>query len=270
MYKFTRVICALAVLLAMCPILTSSALAGWEQETLTNNTNRTATNLEKFLEGDVRITEWYQGGRFNVQDYGYDAAENVTTLVWSDGTVDPGQSTSACFGYDQNSLTHKYLPRWTYDPSGEDFLVAGPALSSRFFVEGDRAYLVLSNTALDNEPITIAEMDVGYADRVYQMEELVSYDVSGVEWSRSLSDANVPFGASTEQFAVPLQPGGVLIYRARLYLESQPDNVVECIGQYEMPRDNPTVSQWGLVVMAALLVSAGTIVIVRRRRQFAA
>lgn len=268
MYKFTLTICALAVFLAVCPISTSNALAGWKQEKMTNNTNRTATNLEKFLEGDVRITRFYQHTSFETEDYIYDATEDVTTLVWSDGTVEPGDWTWACFGYDKDSITYKYLPRWTYDEAGTDYVIAGPALSSVFFVEGATAYLRLSNTALDSESITIAEIDVGYANRVYEMDELVSYDVNDVEWTHTLSTVNVPVGASTEDFEIPLRPG-VLIYRARLYLESQPDNIVECVGQYEMPRDNPTVSQWGLIVMAALLVSAGIIVIVRRRQKVA-
>ena len=87
MYKFTLTSCALAVFLAVCPILTSSALGVTKQEWMTNNTGRTATNLEKFLEGDVRISSFYQYTSFETEDYIYDATEDVTTLKWSDGTV---------------------------------------------------------------------------------------------------------------------------------------------------------------------------------------
>ena len=238
-----------------------------KQEWMTNNSGRDATNLEKFLVGDVRISSFYAGTVFPTRDYIYDATEDVTTLKWSGATVADGQSTWACFTHDQDDVTYKYLPRWTYDEAGTDFVIAGPALSSEFFAEGDRAFLILGNTALDSESITIAEIDLGYADRVYEMGELVSWDVSGVEWTDSRAGVSVPVGGA-EQFDIPLLDEGVLIYRARLYLESQPDNVVECIGQYRMPVGNPTVSQWGLIVMAALLVTAGAIAI-RRRRQVA-
>jgi hypothetical protein len=240
----------------------------WQNEYLQNRTGKTATNLEKWFVGDVRVSKWLSQ-RFEDFDHGYDATNNETKLKWFSGTVADGQWTTACVKTDKNTVTHKYLPRWTFDEG--DMIIAGPALSYVFVQQGRSVTLTLSNTAMDAEPIVIESIEVGPVPTLYPIEDLIFERLNDVKWTLRRDNLSLQLDGS-QTITLPdldLPSSAGIVYRAKVHMDGDPENVVHYMGQYQCVPAGPivpTVGQWGLIIMATLIVGAGSLVIVRRRR----
>ncbi len=261
MCKFTQKTLFL-VIFGVYLILPPAAFADrWQNERLHNGTGQDATDLEKWFEGDVRVSKWLST-RFTEFDYTYDGT--CTKLRWSNpqpGPVKHCETVGACARTDKNKIKHCYLPRWS--TSGE---VAGPGLSDEFVRTGEQlADLIISNTAQDGGPITIETIQVGPVDTLYPIEDLFYDDVNDVSWTYTRTDVHLDLDSSEEFSDIDLPSLGGIVYRAKIHLDSDPCNVVEYVGQYT-PTTIPTMSEWGLIVMALLLLGLGIVSIKRRLR----
>ncbi|HWR83118.1 MAG TPA: hypothetical protein VN285_07435 [Candidatus Deferrimicrobium sp.] len=242
----------------------------WDvQEELHNGTGETATNLEKWLEGDVKIKDWYRGSKFKSFSYGYDATEDETKLKWSNGTVADSQWTWACFKTNKpGQVVQKYLPRWTY--ASGDSVIAGPGLSLGFIhVTQNNGHLVISNTPQDGGPITIQTIDVGDVPAILSFAQLDYDSLSSVTWDVSLTDQHVPLYDSLVFTSLDFPSEGSIVFRARVILDDDPSNVVTYSGQYYVKSTDkiPTLTEWGMIIFCVLLFGWMAWVIVRRRRR---
>ncbi len=241
----------------------------WDvQEMLHNGTGDTATNLEKWLEGDVKIVDWYRGSVFQSFSYSYDATEDVTKLKWSNGTVADSQWTWACFKTNKpGQVVQKYLPRWTY--ASGDSVIAGPGLSPGFYhITPNNGILVIGNTPQDGGPITIQTIDVGDVPAPLSFAQLDYDSLSSVDWDVSLTDQHVPLYDSLV-FNLDLPSEGSIVFRARVILDDDPSNVVTYSGQYYVKSTSqiPSLTEWGMIIFCVLLFGWMAWVVVRRRRR---
>ena len=138
-------------------------------------------------------------------------------------------------------------------------------MSHEFVGDDDPVDLVISNTAEDGGPVTIQTIQVVAVSTIYSIDGLVYDSLDGVTWDETRTDVALALDGSTafNDYTVPLN--GAIVYRAKVYLDSDSSNIVEYVGQY-IPTTIPAVSEWGLVVMTLLVLSAGTVVLLRRRR----
>jgi len=227
-----------AILVALFWGMLGTAIADtWQNEYLHNGTGVTATNLEKWLEGDVKISGWLSS-KFSSFSYAYNLTGNYTKLKWSTGTVADSQSTTACFRTDKKKIKHKYLPRWTY--SVGDSVVAGPGLSHDFLYNDLTPLSVtrftVSNTATDGDTLTIDSIQVAKVPAAFSINRLFWDSLSSVSWDTTqtaktlvLNDS-INFGGDTLATLT-----GAIVYRAKLHLNSDTTNIVRYVGQYSPP-----------------------------------
>jgi hypothetical protein len=80
---------------------------------------------------------------------------------------------------------------------------------------------------------------------------------------------NVPFGESVS-LPIPGTVNSALVVRYEVSAVGSPADVIDFMQFVPDGPPIPTVSQWGLIAMAGLLLTVGAIVIVRHRRRVAA
>ncbi|GEM_PF-1949142 len=261
--KTTGLILACAILL-----LSANAWADLDiQEKVYNHTGKTATNLEKWLEGDVLITDWYQGygQKFSTFDYGYSPSENYTKLKWSNGTVADGDWTWACVNTNKGWVRQICLPRWTFP--ADDSLGAGPGLSPGFrHTSAQAGYFAIGNYAIDGGPITFLSVDVGHFATRLSFEQLDYDSLSSAIWDYSLTDQHLALSDSLLFADLTIPTGGSIVWRTRVILDSDPSNVVTYSGQYCPSDQIPTLSEWGMIIFVVLLAGWMAFVVVRRWR----
>lgn len=253
----------ITISLIMVIAMAASASADtWQNEKLTNNTALPATNLEKWLVGDVRVSNW-GSFRFNSFDYTYNQTDNETVLKWHNGTVLPGQLTSACVRTDKNEIKHKYKPRWTYDAA--DSVVAGPALSHDFVAQGgDIHRLEIGNTTVDGGPLTIQTIQVGSVSTPVTIGQLFFDSLEFVIWTYTDNNVSLATDDSISFTGLSLPSGGAIVYRALVYDDADPTNVVEYTGQYT-PTRVPSTTPIGLLVLLALVLLSAVYVMYKKR-----
>lgn len=214
-------------------MVSTSALADtWQNENkLHNGTGQVANDLEKWIDGDVRVSGWLSA-LFHSFSYTYLPGENVTKLRWYNGTVNPCQSTNACFRTDKNTITHRYLPRWSYD--GVPGMIAGAALSHSFQqVRPDLVSMTIANTPEDGGPVTVGIIQIGPTNTVMPIEALNWEGLNNIPWNVTMMDIHQEMGGSLTLPAIVMPPPAVgVVYRARIWLDSDPANIVEYAGQY--------------------------------------
>ncbi len=267
MCKLTLRIILLA-LLFICFIFSISAFAdSWQNERIRNRTGGTANDLEKWLQGDVLISQWLST-HFSSFSYLYNAPGNYTKLTWSNGTVPNGTWCGACVKTNQRRIRHKYLPRWSYAKSDS---VAGPALSHEFF-EYDppskgMVSLSVSNNAEDGGPMTIQIIQTTVVDDIIPMQKLVYDSLGSVNWERTWTNVALPLQGLFNCDMYNISAGKAVIYRAKVYLNSDPSNVVEYVGQFQAAESAiPTLTQWGLIILVALLVTSAVFIMLKKRK----
>ncbi|MFC1476218.1 hypothetical protein ACFLQW_04375 [Candidatus Zixiibacteriota bacterium] len=258
--------CLLVVFLVGVSNLPAGARCGgdgtyWMNERLHNGTGETATNLEKWLDGDVKAMNWIST-HFTQFSYGYDKSKNETKVRWYSGVVPDSTTVGACVKLSRY-VKQKYLPRWTYPAI--DSIIAGPALS---FAVDSVGNLVLSNTAEDGGPITIVDIQAKGLETLFPIEMLVSDSLIGEVWD--FSNTNILLALDAEYSIGGLDPHGGVLFMANVYLNSDPENVVEYVGQYTpAAHPIPALTEWGMLFLLLMLLAAGIIVIRKRRRAIA-
>jgi hypothetical protein len=203
----------------------------WQNECLHNGTGQPANDLEKWINGDIKVINWISA-LFNSFSYIYLPGENATKLRWSNGIVNPCQRTSACFCTDKVKITHKYLPRWSFN--GIPGPIAGAALSHDFqVIQPGIVNMTVSNTVIDGGPVTIGIIQVAPTNYAYSLETLTWDNMNSVPWPVTLNNIQLNTGGTIPLPTVPMPPTAVgLIYRATIWLDADPTNIVTYTGQY--------------------------------------
>jgi len=232
--KMGTLILAFSMLLAL--LVSTNVLADTAQnEFLHNGTGQLANDLEKYIDGNVLVSKW-ASTNFHSFSYTYLPGQNMTKLRWYNGVVAPCQMTTACFSTNQPRIIHRFLPRWSFD--GVPGPIAGPALSVDFMVPVDgMVNMNISNMCIDGGPVTVGIIQVGPTNTVYPLEALTWDNLNTIQWCDTRT--NLPLKATTGIFnfpPIPIPPTAVgVIYRAQIWLDADPTNIIIYTGQFTQP-----------------------------------
>jgi hypothetical protein len=266
------IVIRLAITCGLLLLFFAGAMADtWQQDYRRNTTGQTATNLEKWLEGNIIIKDWTHMD-WNIQKFHnfqpiYIAPDNVTKLMWDNGTVANGEWTCAGFWTVQDSVVYWALPRWTF--TSTDSLVAGPIFSTSFYkLSPTIVRFVLGNTPEDGENIIIDRFQVGTAPMPLSFCHLRNDSLSLYvgSWSDSLINEVLPAHGSLV-YEVNLPQGGAVVWMAWAHLASDPTNIAQCSGQYVPSTSIPTLTEWGLIIFGVLLLGFISWVFLKKRRR---
>jgi hypothetical protein len=218
---------------------TSSTIT-WMNVCGRNNTGQTANDLELYIKGNVNVVDYWNKDKFNDITTSYDPTTNTTTVRFYNGTVFDGEEIHACIKIDGPDIEEQ-VRTWTLD--GKVIGPVGPTLSTNFG-KGEQGLvnINLGNLAKDGGPLVVAEFQYGPGKRVYQLSELL--------WSNPVLNAEIPWSPSQhfylnvgENLVIPNIPmpigTEVVVYRAKVFFEKEPEHVFEYVGQYE-PIPAPT------------------------------
>jgi hypothetical protein len=231
--KMGTLILAFSMLLVL--LVSTNVLADTAQnECLHNGTGQIANDLEKYIDGNVLVSKW-ASWNFRSFSYIYLPGQNMTKLRWYNGTVANCQWTTACFWTAQPRITHRYLPRWSFN--GIPGPIAGPALSVAFQAPGTGAVnMTLANTPIDGGPVTVGIIQVGPTNTVYPLESLTWDNLNTIAWCDTRTNIPLKTTANFTLTNIPLSPTAVgVVYRARIWLDADPTNIIEYTGQFVQP-----------------------------------
>ncbi|MCL6590352.1 MAG: cellulose-binding domain-containing protein [Firmicutes bacterium] len=218
-----------------------------------NDTGKTANDLEIFIEGKVNVLKWWSGTcPFKDITWSYDPKTNITTIRFFNGIVNHCDRVDGCLWLDTYKIIEKYARKWSYD--GVPYANTGATMSQIFQeTEPGMVNLTLANTALDGGPMTIGIVQIGPGKKVYSLPELVWRNPAldqEIPWVATMNDIHLQIGKAFTLPAIPMPAGTVsVVYRAKVWMDADPANVVEYVGQY-VPAQNITVlyriiSDWG-------------------------
>lgn len=228
--KMGILILALSTLLVL--LVSTNVLADtWQNEYLHNGTGQTANDIEKWIVGDVLVSSWYSN-LFHSFSYIYLPGENVTKLRWFNGNVANCQRTYACFRTNKNTVTHRYLPRWSFN--GVSGPIAGAALSVNFTSPAiGLVNMTVANTPVDGGPVTIGIIQIGPTSTILPLEALTWDNLNTIPWCATVNNIPLTLNGNSILPSIPLPPTAVgIVYRATIWLDSDPANIVTYTGQY--------------------------------------
>ncbi|MHC4567467.1 MAG: IPTL-CTERM sorting domain-containing protein [Planctomycetota bacterium] len=279
---------AIIVVAAISLYFATSALAYDVQEGYTNTTGQTAYDLTKIIEGEHSITSVIHD-KFNshtVAHHNIDGRE-FTSIHFYNGQVADGDWTWACFsaGGTKPKVVGAF---WTTEggdiigPAGPAFTVAPGSGASNTVVEVGNTWLSWRGTRWDpndgpspgdgpGDPYGLIDGTVSFTtvSSRQSLAALTDNFIDTASWTE-LGTFALDYGA-TQSFRLPgVSAGDIVVFRVDAGSNATGTDLssIEMI-QYDVEEGIPTVSEWGLIVMALLLLTAGTIVIVRRRRRVA-
>lgn len=211
-----------------------------------NGTGRAANDLEVCFNGKVLATDWYGGGIFKNFSLGYDSATNISTMRWYNGTVAPCEWVYTCMFFPntlRGNITYTYLPTWSYD--GVIGPIVGAALSQDVVeVKPGLLQVTFSNTPKDGGPETIGSLQIGVSNTIYNLPELAwtNEAINKIPWI--VQKNNIPLKLGQQMsFSIPISSNTAgIIYRAKIWLDSDPKNVIGYIGQI-VPKTTVTPQQ---------------------------
>jgi hypothetical protein len=259
-----------------------------EQEKYRNNTGVTAYDLAKIIKGHHKII-YAIHHKFSKHRVFY-LGSWFTIIKWYDGSVNNGDWTWACFrtaGYKPIRVLAAF---WT-DSNQHIIGRAGPAIGKRprYAVNGNIVldlYHDWSNWTGEAFPpeeddtagAPLGQIDVNnvrYAvtNTLRPLEDLndalLDPNLTPLTWM-PLSNCTLNYGGSASYDLGLRAPEAVILFAFDAAGEGQTSSEIIQFQPQEATPIIPTVSEWGLIIMAALLVTAGAVVIVRRRQRVAA
>lgn len=287
----TKRITIIVVAVTLVTLLASgnTALAEWDvQEKCINNTGQEAHDLTKIVQGTGIVTSAIsnQLGDPNITTHEPTVNPVALSIIhWGPGgtPVPNGGSVWGCFNAEGSP--EPAVAYWT-DEAGN--FIGYAAIEVTVTEERDddgsvwvniehtwrdwtgTGYPPMPEDTLGEPlgPITGTNVYFGVTAVNRPLEELNEdrYDDPDITWEQ-LADFQLNSGGDTASYNLGrLSSRDFVLLR---FVASGEGIQTETIHQFQPSPEVPTVSQWGLIVMAALLVSAGTIVIVRRRRRVA-
>jgi hypothetical protein len=200
-----------------------------------NGTGRAANDLEVYLNGNALISRWWSDGcPFRSFSYGYDSTSNMTTLRFYNGIVPHCGRVDTCLEADTTNLSQRYLSRWSYDG------IAGPVVGASLshdikVIQPGFVDVIIANTPKDGGPETIGIIQIGASNTVYTLPELLwrNEALNKIPWSVEKTNVPLKLGQSLIFSSIPMPDQAVsIVYRAKIWLDSDPKNVMEYVGQF--------------------------------------
>lgn len=244
-----------------------------------NDTGQDAWDFKIVLDGEYKVINWESSDFRQMEDV-YVPSTNFTTIRFFDPEFPikhcdwitikywldkPAGNVSAVCWTDQNKLCindlglqvgHTVVPRLIFRARDDVILVLQNYLESGLPIRIQNL-----RYAVQPEELSLADLD----PNMPELESAKSLDV--------LADGVVPSGGDMS-LLIPetIGPNQALIYSFELVNEVG-EVVAYEVGQHDFmdpdPPQPPTVSEWGLIIMALLLVTVGVIMI-RKQRQVTA
>lgn len=249
------------------------------QQMYHNDTGETAYDLTKILSGHVNVVGAIH---HKFKKHKVDHVFGLTVIHWYDGTVEPCEWTWACF-WGTGPKPTVLAAFWTRE-DGSIIGRAGPAISSGVgvreggtFVDVGHDWCEWSGTGYPIEEgdgctdglgeVDLTDVHYAITDVWRTMEELNEdlFTDRDIDWI-ALESGPINYEGTVSYEIPQLAPEDVLLFRFEATEEVQTSREIL---QYGKPRAIPAVSEWGVVVMVLLVLSAGTIVF-RRFRAVAA
>lgn len=278
------------VVVAFSLYFATAALAWTNNEKYKNNMHIPAYDLTKIIEGTHEVGVMVEadniGCKFKQSNVTY--ISGYTVIHWFNGKVDPGDTTWACFNTYPATTVTVVTAYWTGE-DGEKLGEAGPPVSSTAInylgldVELENSWIEWDPGA--NEPgdsigdITISDAHWATPTAEFAMAELdgrlydpcdLNYDPGLVDWIPlgDPVDPTIAYGETARFKLGNLSEGAIVLFRFKAEGAGQTSEEINqfAVPPEELPVEPPTLSQWGLIIMALLLVTVGAIMI-RKRRQ---
>lgn len=271
MLKKQIIVFAIALVLLFC--WGTQAMAYTVQEKAWNNTGQHAHDLTKILLGYWVIT-----------DAIHDAFANhtvvhvgpFTAIHWDGGAgVPAGGWTWACFTTASGVRAPVIAAFWT-DAAGNIIGPAAiePSISTSTGLNDISVTLTHEAISWDGAGWPISEGDAGDplgnmtltqiawapADQTYSMNEL--NDELPVSWS-PFSDTVIAYGGTATYDIGSFEMYDVVLFRVTSQVGSTP--AATTVMQFQMPQV-PSLTEWGLIALAVLVLATGVWVVIRRRR----
>lgn len=100
----------------------------------------------------------------------------------------------------------------------------------------------IGNYPIDGGPVTIGVIQVGASDKVYELPDLTWDNLSNTTWGVSMNDIHMNMGECMDLPPVPMSPTTTraVVYRATIWLDSDPTMITEYTGQMSLPAPEPT------------------------------
>lgn len=262
----------------------TNALAWTVQQRYHNGTGQTAHDLTKILEGWWTITDAIHDkfASHGVHHH-YHNGQWYTVIHWYDGSVEHCQWTWACFDTSNNQQPKVVEVLWT-DLDSDFIGPAGPAVGVGVdWVAGNTVVTVGHDWAswtgddyppepgdgpgTPHGPITVSNVYYALTDverPMAQLDEALYTDPS-ITWV-PLSGFGLTYGQANPINLGALPSDRVLLFRCEAAGEGATSQEII---QFRLAVI-PTVSEWGLIVLVLLMLTAGTILFAKRRRPVAA
>lgn len=207
-----------------------------------NRTGQPANDLEVYLTGKVTISQHWNSGSNPFMNFTvtYDPVNNVTILRWSNGIVNPGEWVHTCLYVQASQITYRYLTQWTWN--GVPIGTVGASISNDFQDNGGGKIMEVGNTAENSGPSMIAMIQIGVTYNVYTLPDLVWDNLNTIPWAITMYNIHLNPGESRALPAIAVPNGANIVYRYKVYLDADPSNIVDYIGQYT-PMTTPPINQ---------------------------
>jgi hypothetical protein len=207
--------------------------SSWISLKWTNYTGQTVNDLEIYFRGYIRVTEWkweFRGMIYPFQNYEvtYDPIQDITKIRWYNGTLGAGQSVYICWWGREVEIFFQKLISLTVNGN---VVATFPVFTYYYHYFESHFIITIRHTMINGGPVTIPIFQIGPANKIYLLPDLYWDNLNNISWYYSTGYIHLnPNGT----WASPLlpSPGVGMVYRAKIYLDSDPSHVVECVGQY--------------------------------------
>lgn len=253
------------------------ALAWDVQQHYTNTTGQTAYDLTKILWGNWTVNEAIH---IPFPSHTVTYHNGFTIIHWYGATVPAGSGAYACFNGGSATPEARVLCAYWTDAAGNFIGGAMPVLGVGIYAVGGNAIAEVrhnwaswTGTGYPPQPgdglgtplggITVSNVSYAICNVARPLEELNDGLLADptLTWV-PLGGFSLSYGEMTPLDLGPIAAPEVVLLRFEAVGGGQ--TTTEII-QFRAP-SVPTVSEWGLIILTLLLLTAGTILVARRRR----
>jgi hypothetical protein len=286
---FHTIVVAAALILAM-----GSAAFSWDKNQYPKNTYPFAMHdLLKLIEGKHVITEIYTGGPFKQARWGYceSAGQDYTWIYWYGGTVEPGDTACCCFSTQSGRIAYTVYSYWSRHVRGtvENYPAAPEAGVSIEFDHELNASVQLRNDWTrwegadtlqacnlgdDFDNIAVGNLYYAVTDYAYGLDDLNAglWDPeSPLTWFNLDDDFDLAPADSVVRPLANIGPNEAAHWLLVRYEVESIVNDTDTLSSYvvfqkRLVDEIPALTEWGLLVLAIMVLASGVWVFRQRRR----
>ena len=243
----------------------------WINKDFKNSTGHTRNDLHWAIAGHIEnaIVDTSSPSELPNVEIEETGPAPVTWVKWSGGDVTNGTTVHCGIKVEWDDIPGQRFNHgayWTLDGSLME-KVSGCASANVSF--GEVIEVDVSNTKdPEDPPLDVSDFSYAFVDDPCALADL-TWNNPAIPWLSLPWSDTIPPNGSQYMGQIPMtEPGRYLILQFAVNFSSDPpENAGHIIVQRQVqaPESIPTVSEWGLIVMTLLLLTAGTVVI--RRRQ---